>query len=104
MVGLLRNAANWRPRPIRRSLRASQNLASQRRPAKAAQFPHRLRFTNAGLKPRAYMTQVYAETAFAIPFSRDCHSVSVSFNSAAAMFSSRCLTEEVPGIGMMTGE
>ena len=32
------------------------------------------------------------------------HSASDSFTPAAAIFSSRCATEEVPGIGNITGE
>src|SRR5260370_15875403 len=36
--------------------------------------------------------------------SSSCHLFASIFNSAAATFSSRCLTLEVPGIGSMTGD
>ena len=44
------------------------------------------------------------QAAFLASSSSDCHSASLNFNSAAATFSSRCLTRDVPGIGSVTGD
>ena len=46
----------------------------------------------------------YADADFPIPFSSVCHSISLNLISAAATFSSRCFTDDVPGIGSITGE
>jgi hypothetical protein len=42
----------------------------------------------------------YLDAAFSI----SSHSFSESFKLAAATFSSKCFTEEVPGIGSITGD
>ena len=66
-------------------------------PAVVAPLVYRTENTQAGMALGGYATLLAVS-------SRDCHSDSLSLNSAAATFSSRCFTREVPGIGSMTGE